>query len=206
MPASGAQPPEDLIHPPPPPPPTPHPHTPDPGDKELACCRAVRGGEAGAPPRPSADGALRWVHENTDHIGGHLLHGRACCGSDLRLAAYTFWKAATKLKRASRGPASHGPRPPSAPHARAQPTTTTSPGGALSARFCPAQAHPYGRYTGCCLPPQIAYLHKQKVVLVYQNVLFCLRQSKSRSGPAGGLREMGAGHAVWVESNGGLIS
>jgi hypothetical protein len=85
--------------------------------------------EAGGSPRPGVAGALRWVHENTDHIGGptlgHLLHGRACCGSDLRLAAYTFWKAATKLRRASRGLASHGPRSPTAPPARPPPPPCT---------------------------------------------------------------------------------
>jgi hypothetical protein len=52
-------------------------------------------------PAPTTRWGLRWVHEGTDHIiDGHLLHGRARCGSGLGLAAHTSWKAATKLRRA----------------------------------------------------------------------------------------------------------
>jgi hypothetical protein len=85
------------------------------------------------------------------HIGGHLLHGRACCGDDLRLAAYTFWKAATKLRRASRGLASHVTRPSSAPHARPAPPPPLHP--LVAQGLCrPATARPKPTHMGSVGP------------------------------------------------------
>jgi hypothetical protein len=47
----------------------------------------ARGGRT--PPAPAmATHCLRWAHENTNHIKGHLLPGHAFSGSELRQAAY----------------------------------------------------------------------------------------------------------------------